>query len=85
MRLTVRATTSAPSGKPAVTTFVEMPDMPLSSLSMTLTGGRGGLLTLARSLCAGRHARRLSAAGALVGQNGARRSVRVRVRAAPVC
>lgn len=85
VRLTVHGTTSAPPGKPLATTFVGMPDVPLSSLSITLRGGRGGLLTLAKGLCARGHARRLTAGATLFGHNGARHSALVRVRAAPTC
>jgi hypothetical protein len=83
VRLTVHGTISAPPGKPLTTTFVGMPDVPLSLLSITLRGGRGGLLTLAQDLCVGARARRLTADTALLGHNGARRSALVRV--APAC
>ncbi len=85
VRLTVRGTTSAPPGKPVTTAFVGMPDVPLSLLSITLRGGRRGLLTLGRDLCVGARARRLTAGATLLGHNGARRTARVRVRDTPAC
>ncbi|MGN6202240.1 MAG: hypothetical protein ACTHNY_07540 [Solirubrobacterales bacterium] len=44
----------------------EVPDMPISSLRMTLHGGRDGLLSLRRNLCG---ARRLQVAADVEGQN----------------
>jgi hypothetical protein len=85
VRLIVHGITSAARGKPLATTIVGLPDVPLSSLSITLRGGRGGLLRLAQGLCLGGRARRLTAGAALVGHNGARRSTLVHVRASPAC
>jgi len=74
VRLSLRATASAPAHGPISTRFVDLPDMPLSSLSLRLTGGRNGLLRVAgASLCAPVHA-------TLAAHSGSVRALRV-----PVC
>jgi hypothetical protein len=85
VRLSVRSTISAPSGGPITSAFVDLPDVPLSTLRLRLGGGRRGLLALAEGLCAGGAPRRLAARATLRGQNDAARTARVRLRAAPRC
>jgi hypothetical protein len=85
VRLRVRSTTSAPAGKPVTASFVDLPDIPLSSFALTLRGGSGGLLKLSREPCATGRPLRLAAVASLRGQNGALRRASVRVGAQPRC
>jgi len=85
VRLRVRSMTSAQPGKPVVASFVDLPDIPLTSFALTLRGGQGGLLKLSRDLCAAGRPRRLAIVASLRGQNGALHRARVRVGAHPRC
>jgi hypothetical protein len=85
VRLSVRSTTSAPSGKPISDRFEGLPDIPFSSLVLRLRGGDRGLLTLASGLCTAGRARRVVVRDALRGANGKLRSGRVRVGSHPAC
>jgi hypothetical protein len=84
VRLHLRSRTSAAAGKPVTATFVDLPDVPMSSLVVTLRGGGGGLLTLTRSVC-GRHARRLGGSATLHAHNGAIETADVPVRSPRSC
>jgi len=57
------------------TTFPAVPDVPVSSFALTLSGGANGLLTPTSDLCS----RRQTASARTVGQNGARHSSRLHV------
>jgi hypothetical protein len=84
VRLVMRSTTSRP-GQPVRSTFVDLPDLPLTAFTMRLAGGRGGLLVAADGLCRDRRARGMSAGTTLRAHNGARRDRRVQVRVRPSC
>ncbi|HEX4804994.1 MAG TPA: hypothetical protein VFU94_03755 [Conexibacter sp.] len=73
VRLTLRATTSAPAGGAVSTRFVDLPDVPFTSLVLTLAGGRHGVLRVAGgALCAPVDA-------TLAAHDGGVRALRVRV------
>jgi hypothetical protein len=84
VRLTLRSVTVAPQGKPLRAEFLGLPDLPMSVFTLQLRGGRQGVLTVER-LCSRGRSRRLVAHGAMRGQNDARASQVVRVRARPHC
>jgi hypothetical protein len=70
----LRAATSVERGR-LVTTFPAVPDAPISSFTMSVAGGRHGILVANKALCG----RRQVAAATLGGHNGKRsaRSVRI--------
>jgi hypothetical protein len=84
VRLTLRSATLAPQGKPLRADFLELPDLPMSVFTLQLRGGRQGVLTVP-SLCSRGRPRHLVAHGAMRGQNDARASQVVRVRARTHC
>jgi hypothetical protein len=84
VRLTLRSATLAPQGKPLRADFLELPDLPMSVFTLQLRGGRQGVLTVP-SLCSRGRSRHLVAHGAMRGQNDARASQVVRVRARTHC
>jgi hypothetical protein len=59
------------------TRFDEVPDVPVSRVRIDLLGGKKGLLENSEPLCLGRHRAKVL----MVGQNGARRRSRVRLKA----
>jgi hypothetical protein len=63
------------------TTFEDIPDVPISRISFDLAGGVKGLLQNTTSLCKGVK----KATVRLAGQNGARRSIEVKLEAAAAC
>lgn len=65
--------------------FVGLPDLPISAFTMRLRGARQGVLSVVKRLCRRGRPRALVARTALRGQNGARASQVVRVRARPRC
>ena len=84
IRLTLRATTSAPAHGPITTRFVDLPDVPLTSLRLRLDGGRDGLVRVASGdFCAPGAPPRTVARAALAGHNGS--SLTLHVGAVPVC
>lgn len=83
--MNLRSTTSWSVGKPVRATFVDLPDVPMSSFTLQLRGGGRGMLALAKDLCSRGRAVRLTASGSMLGHNGKRRSGRVRVQARPRC
>ncbi|HXE46057.1 MAG TPA: hypothetical protein VN635_12785 [Conexibacter sp.] len=84
VRLSLRATTSAPKYGPIATRFVDLPDMPITSLRLTLAGGRDGLLRVAsRGLCAPGAPPHATVRATLDGHNGSSRELRV--GAVPAC
>jgi hypothetical protein len=85
VRITLRAATVAKKGQAVRAEFTDLPDLPISSLTLRLRGGKGGVLSGAESFCSKRRARRITAQGALVGHNGARSTRTVRVSARPRC
>ena len=80
----IRSTASIQHGH-AVTKLTGLPDMPLSTLTMRLGGGRDGLISLGRGLCEHGRSRRLISTITAKGQDGARRQLRVGVKADPRC
>jgi hypothetical protein len=56
-----------------VTTFPGLPDLPMSSFTLTITGGSKGILVLNGNIC--RHAQKANAA--FTGHNGATRQTTV--------
>jgi len=84
VRFELRATTSVRRDGRVATRFVDLPDVPLSSLRLTLAGGSGGLLRLAGGdLCAPAARSRTAVHATLVGHNGGTRALRL--AAAPAC
>jgi hypothetical protein len=79
LEVSLKARTAVRKGHPE-TKLVGLPDFPLSSFSMALAGGKNGLLKLSRNPCG----QRLFATTATVGQNGARASKPIPVKA-PDC
>jgi len=83
VRLTLRATTSAPAHGPISTRFVDLPDVPIASLSLTFAGGRHGVLSVTgRNLCARGAPPRTTVQATLTGHNGSSRKLRIGARAA---
>lgn len=81
VRLTLRATTSAPANGPVSTRFADLPDIPISALRLRLAGGEHGVLRVAgRSLCASGASNGTAARAALTGHNDAVRTLRVGAR-----
>jgi hypothetical protein len=68
-----------------VTRFVDLPDMPLSSLKMRLRGGDGGLLTFRVDPCSSGGISGLGSRASAKGQNGIRRRLPVSVKTTPPC
>ena len=58
-----------------------LPDLPLSAFSMRLRGGEHGMLSLGASPCDGDGANRLASRLVADGQNGARRTLRLKAKA----
>ncbi len=84
VRLSLRATTSAPPNGPISTRFTDLPDVPLTSLRLALAGGRHGVLRVAsRGICAAGTRSRAAARAAFTGHNGGSRELRV--AAVPTC
>jgi hypothetical protein len=84
VRLSLRAATFEPRSGPISTRFIDLPDVPLTSLRLTLHGGRHGLLRVASGdLCAPDAPPRAAVRATLTGHNGSAR--RLRVGAVPAC
>ena len=85
VRMTLRSATLAKKGQPVRAEFTDLPDLPMSTFTLRLRGGKRGVLSGAESFCGKRRARRLTAQGALLGHNEARSTQTVRVIARPRC
>jgi hypothetical protein len=85
VRITLRGATVAKKGQAVRAVFTDLPDLPMSSFTLRLRGGKRGVLLGAESFCSKRRARRITAQGALLGHNGARTTKTVRVSARPRC
>jgi hypothetical protein len=79
LEVNLRGETAIRDGQ-AETSFSALPDFALRSLSLRLAGGDGGILKLKRDPCG-----KLTAAAELGGQNGARRTLRPRLKAGAGC
>jgi hypothetical protein len=62
--------------------LVDLPDIPLSSLTMAFAGGKRGLFTLSRAPCVGGRARRVAAKARLTAHSSATRRATVPLRLA---
>jgi hypothetical protein len=62
--------------------LVDLPDLPISSLTMAFAGGKRGLFTLNRAPCVGGHARRAVAKARLTAHSSATRRATVPLRVA---
>jgi hypothetical protein len=84
VRLRLRGATAVARDGRVTTSFAGLPDIPIASFSLSLRGGREGLLTLTRSLCGGTGGRplRILVSASLRGHNGALRATRVRAHTA---
>ena len=65
--------------------FADMPDVPLSRFTMKIDGGKNGLISLRRGLCAKGKAAKLKAPASFEGQNGAVRRTRIPISAPKSC
>jgi hypothetical protein len=65
--------------------LVDLPDIPLSRLTMTFAAGRHGMFTLDRDPCRSRGARRMLAKARLAGHNSVTRRTTVPIRIGPGC
>jgi hypothetical protein len=83
-RLDLKTKTSSRRGR-AIITLDNLPDLPLSALTMHLFGGDKGVLSLRSGPCAGSRLRHLIASVESTGQNGAFRPARVPVVAKTRC
>jgi hypothetical protein len=79
-----RAATSARDQRTRVT-LVDLPDMPLSTFTMRLDGGAGGVVSLRGGLCAGGHLRSVTAPFAAEAQQGSFRRTQVPLNAKADC
>jgi hypothetical protein len=71
---------SSRQGGRVVTKMVNLPDIPLSTFTMSLNGGKDGLFSLRRSPCKGSH-RGLASPVALQAHDGAYRGLQVQLKA----
>lgn len=85
IRLSLRSTLATPTGKPMLSRFVELPDLPLTRFALTLRGGSHAVFVAGDGFCRGERPRRLTADAALRAQNGAERALRAPIRARPDC
>jgi len=65
--------------------LVDLPDIPLSSLTMTFASGDRGMFSMARDACVRGRARRMLAESRLTAHSAAIRRAKVRVRVGPGC
>jgi hypothetical protein len=84
IRLMLRSVTVVRQGELRAK-FVELPDLPMSAFTMRLGGARQGVVSVVERLCDRGRRRALVARAALRGQNDARASQVVPVRARPRC
>jgi hypothetical protein len=79
LKVNLRGTAASVDGR-TETRFAALPDFPLESLRLRLSGGGNGMLKLSEAPCG-----RLVAPTELGGQNGARRTLRARVAVPSTC
>jgi hypothetical protein len=84
VRVELRVRTAARHGHLA-SDLVGLPDMPLSALTMRLTGGEEGVFVLATGSCDHGRPRQLTSIVEAAGQNGARRRLRLPIEAKTPC
>lgn len=84
IRLNLKLETSVKRGR-VTSKFADIPDVPLSQFTLQFASGERGIISLKRSLCAGRRARRLVARAALRAYNDAHRLLMTPVHARPDC
>ncbi len=84
LRLTIRSEIAVTGGGQVTNTFDDLPDVPLSTLTTSLLGGRGSLLAATRPAC-GADPRALLAEAAVSAHSGAQLSRLLRVRLRPSC
>ena len=85
VRLGLRSATVVARDRSVRAKFEQLPDVPLSSLSLQLRGGARGLLSLTQGLCRSGRPLRLTAHATLQAHNGRRSSKQLRVQARPRC
>ena len=66
-------------------TLVDLPDIPLSSLTMTFASGDRGMFSMGRDACVRGRERRMVAKSRLTAHSAATRRANVRVRVGPGC
>jgi hypothetical protein len=84
IELDLRSETSEEKGRTTVA-LTDLPDIPLSTFTLSLEGGDKGVISLRDGLCDGARPRRISSPIATEGQNDARRKMLVPVVADPSC
>lgn len=84
VHLSVRGTSTFEHGR-LVTKLAGLPDVPLSEFTMLLGKGKDSILSLDTSPCVAGHPRRLVSTLTAIGQDGARRSLRLPIEMNPRC